>query len=70
MRDRAGIVRGSKLDIEFRDGSIILTPASVRTTQIGRCHIPNLEDMFRDYHGDYHGEEFDSGPVMGEETDP
>jgi len=25
--------------------------------------------MFRDYHGDYHGKEFDSGPAMGEETD-
>ena len=69
LRERAGIVCGSKLDIEFRDGSIILTPSSVRTTQIGQYRIPNLEDMFRDYHGDYHGEEFDSGAAVGEEAD-
>ena len=66
--EQAGIHAGSMLNAEYVDGTIVLHPISVRTTQIGTYRVPRLEDLFADYNGAYQGEEWQTTPSVGGEV--
>lgn len=68
IRDEAGISEGSELNVEYKDGAVVLTPAEVRTVKIGKYDVPLLEDLFRGYNGPYWGEEWDTGSPVGAEV--
>ncbi|WEV47572.1 AbrB/MazE/SpoVT family DNA-binding domain-containing protein [Bifidobacterium sp. ESL0690] len=67
IRDEARISEGTELDISYKDGSIVLTPSTVRTVEVGKYDVPVLRDLFKGYTGSYRGEEWDTGAPVGKE---
>lgn len=58
--EKLDITIDDEVNVEVVDDKIIITKA--HPTKI------NIEELFKDYTGDYKGEEYDWGPVVGEEA--
>ncbi|OZG59775.1 MULTISPECIES: AbrB/MazE/SpoVT family DNA-binding domain-containing protein [Bifidobacterium] len=68
IRDQTGLREGSEVTIEADGGNIVIKPKTVRITRIGRYAVPNLADLFADYHGGYQAKEDGFGDPVGAET--
>lgn len=57
IRDKTGLHEGSRVSVDTDGVRIVIAPAQSRITHIGRYDVPDLRDLFADYHGNYVPEE-------------
>lgn len=57
IRDRTGLHEGSEVTIETTREGIVIKPKRPRTTTIGRYNVPDLLDLFADWHGGWQPQE-------------
>ena len=61
LLSQLGVEKGARLTPKVENGSLVLTPVrkEVRSSDLDR--------LFEGYHGEYRGEELDTGSPVGEE---